>query len=456
MVQVTGMHLRFISLLGLITFFFIAFLLSENRKNIKWNVVLWGIGLQFFFALFLLRADWLVWTPNMAIQTINNFCGYSLLPLISPKIGIYFFEWIKKGFDLISESSTAGAKFLFGNLTDFFILDHALVQDSEGQLTPVEPFIVSAVVAFKVLPIIIFVSACSAILQHLKIIQNIVKGLAWLMQKSMKTSGAETFTTGLLVFLGIESMSAIRGYIEDMTRSELFTIMTAFLATIAVSVMVAYANFGAEPGHLITASLMSAPSAIAFAKILVPETGTPRTTDIKSVDIPIETQNIFDAASQGASLGLTMALNVGALLIVFVGLIHFFDTLTIAITGKTLSSLLSYLFLPFAYLMGVRPEDAGVFSELLAIKSVFNEFLAYQKFQTLIAENQIDTRSLTIATYALCGFANPGSIGIMIGGISSLAPGRRAEIAKMSIQAFIAGTFACFSTACIAGILAVN
>jgi len=450
------MHLRFVSLLGLITFFFIAFLLSENKKNIKWNVVFWGIGLQFFFALFLLRADWLVWTPNMVIHAINSLLGYSLIPLISPKVGIYLFEWIKKGFDLISESSTAGAKFLFGNLTDFFILDHALVQNSEGQLTPVEPFVVSAVVAFKVLPVIIFVSACSAILQHLKIIQNIVRGLAWLMQKSMKTSGAETFTTGLLVFLGIESMSAVRGYIEDMTRSELFTIMTAFLATIAVSVMVAYANFGAEPGHLITASLMSAPSAIAFAKILIPETGTPRTTDIKSVDIPIGSQNIFDAASQGASLGLTMALNVGALLIVFVGIIHLFDTLTIAITGKTLSSLLSYLFLPFAYLMGVQPEDAGVFSELLAIKSVFNEFLAYQKFQTLIAENQINTRTLTIATYALCGFANPGSIGIMIGGISSLAPGRRAEIAKMSIRAFIAGTFACFSTACIAGILAVN
>ncbi|MGC8737010.1 MAG: NupC/NupG family nucleoside CNT transporter [Candidatus Hydrogenedens sp.] len=450
------MYLRFVSLLGLVLFFFIAFLLSENRKNIKWNVVFWGIGLQFFFALFLLRADWIVWIPNMIIHTINSLLGHSLLPLISPKIGIHFFEWIKKGFDLISESSTAGAKFLFGNLTDFFILDHALVQNSEGQLTPMEPFVVSAVVAFKVLPIIIFVSACSAILQHLKIIQKVVKGLAWIMQKSMKTSGAETFTTGLLVFLGIESMSAVRGYIEDMTRSELFTIMTAFLATIAVSVMVAYANFGAEPGHLITASLMSAPSAIAFAKILVPETGIPRTTDIKSVDIPIGTQNIFDAVSQGASLGLTMALNVGALLLVFVGLIHLFDTLTITVTGKTLSSLLSYIFLPFAYLMGVQPKDVYVFSELLAIKSIFNEFLAYQKFQTLIAEHQIDSRSLTIATYALCGFANPGSIGIMIGGISSLAPSRRAEIAMMSVQAFIAGTFACFSTACIAGILVVN
>ncbi len=447
------MHLRFVSLLGLITFFFIAFLLSENKKRIQWNVVIWGIGLQFFFAVLLLRADWLVLIPNACINTFNSLLGYTLIPLISPKIGMYFFEWIKKGFDLITDASTAGAKFLFGNLTDFFILDRALIQNPEGQLTPAEPFVVSAVVAFKVLPVIIFVSACSAILQHLGVIQRIVKGLAWLMQKSMKTSGAETFTTGLLVFLGIESMSAVRGYIEAMTRSELFTIMTAFLATIAASVMVAYANFGAEPGHLITASLMSAPSAIAFAKMLIPETETPRTTDIKSVDIPIDTQNIFDSASQGASLGLTMALNVGALLIAFVGLIHLFDTITIAITGQTLSSLLSYLFLPLAYLMGVRPEDAVTFSELLAIKSVFNEFLAYQKFQTLIAENKIDARSLIIATYALCGFANPGSIGIMIGGISALAPRRRAEIAKMSVKAFIAGTLACFSTACIAGFL---
>lgn len=450
------MHLRVVSLLGLITFFLIAFLLSENKKCIKWNVVFWGIGLQFFFAILLLRADWIVLIPNAIINTINIFWGDTLIPSLSPKIGIYFFEWIKKGFDLITDASTEGARFLFGNLTDFFILDRALIQDSEGQLKSSEPFVVSAVVAFKVLPVIIFVSACSAILQHLGIIQKIVKGLAWLMQRSMKTSGAETFTTGLLVFLGIESMSAVRGYIEDMTHSELFTIMTAFLATIAASVMVAYANFGAEPGHLITASLMSAPSAIAFAKILIPETEKPRTTDIKLVDISIETQNIFDAASQGASLGLTMALNVGALLITFVGLIHLFDTLTISMTGKTLSSLLSYFFLPFSYLMGIRPEDATTFSELLAIKSVFNEFLAYQKFQTLIAEQSIDTRSLTIATYALCGFANPGSIGIMIGGISAMVPTRRAEIAKMSVKAFIAGTLACFSTACIAGILAVN
>jgi len=386
------------------------------------------------------------------INTVNGLAGYPMIPHISPKIGIYFFEWLRRGFDLITEASTAGAKFLFGNLTDFFILDRAMVQNSEGQLVPAEPFVVSAVVAFKVLPVIIFVSACSAILQHLGVIQKIVKGLARLMQRSMKTSGAETFTTGLLVFLGIESMSAVRGYLGDMTRSELFTVMTAFLATIAASVMVAYANFGAEPGHLVAASLMSAPAGIAFAKILVPEAEKPRTVDVKSVDIPIETQNIFDAASQGASLGLSMALNVGALLIVFIGLIHLFDTLTIALIGKTLSSLFSYLFFPFAYLMGVRTADIHIFSELLAIKSVFNEFLAYQKFQTLIAEQQIDPRTLIIATYALCGFANPGSLGIMIGGMSAIVPNRRAEIAKMSIKAFIAGSFACFSTACIAGL----
>ncbi|MCA1900788.1 MAG: NupC/NupG family nucleoside CNT transporter [Candidatus Hydrogenedens sp.] len=447
------MGLRFNSFLGLVVFFLVAFLLSENRKNIRWNVVVWGFGLQFFFALLLLRADWLVLVPNGVLNGIDSILGTDFFPTISPRIGIYLFEWIKKGFDLITEASGAGAQFLFGSLTEFFILDKAMVQNAEGQLVPTQPFVVSAVVAFKVLPVIIFVSACSAILQHLGIIQKIVKGLAWLMQKSMKTSGAETFTTGLLVFLGIESMSAVRGYIENMTRSELFTIMTAFLATIAVSVMVAYANFGAEPGHLITASIMSAPSAIAFAKILIPETETPRTTDVKSVDVPIETQNIFDAASQGASIGLTMALNVGALLIVFVGLIHLCDTITVSVTGKTLSHLLSYLFLPFAYLMGVQTKDISVMSELLAVKSVFNEFLAYQRFQVLIENNMVTHRTLVIATYALCGFANPGSLGIMIGGISALAPQRRAEIATMSIKAFIAGTLACFSTACIAGII---
>jgi len=437
---------RLISLIGLVLFLLFAYLLSEDRKRISWRLVMWGVGLQFFFGVFLLRADLLVYLPNLVLSSLG-------LPLISPKIGIYFFEWIKKGFDLITEASSAGAKFLFGNLSDLFILDKAIVQDASGKMVPAEPFVVSAVVAFKVLPVIIFVSACSAILQHLGIIQLFVKALARLMQKSMKTSGAETFTTGLLVFLGIESMTAVKGYIEDMTRSELFTVMTAFLATIAASVMVAYANFGAEPGHLITASIMSAPAAIVFAKILVPEKGVPRTSDVGGVSIPIETRNIFDAASQGASLGLTMALNVGAMLIVFVGLIHLFDFITISIFGKSLSSLLSYIFLPFAYLLGVRHADVFVFSELLAIKSIFNEFLAYQRFQDLIANGLVSKRTITVATYALCGFANPGSLGIMIGGISALAPQRRGEIANMSVKAFIAGTLACFSTACVAGFL---
>lgn len=438
--------LRFLSLIGLFVFFAIAYLISEDRSKISWRVVFWGIGLQFFFGIFLLRADLLVFLPNHILALIG-------FPGISPRIGIYFFEWVKKGFDLITEASSAGARFLFGNLSDFFILDKATVQDTEGKMVTIQPFVVSAVVAFKVLPVIIFVSACSAILQHLGVIQFFVKMLARLMQRSMKTSGAETFTTGLLVFLGIESMTAVKGYIEEMTRSELFTIMSAFLATIAASVMVAYANFGAEPGHLITASIMSAPSAIAFAKLLIPERGVPKTLDVKGVSIQVETRNIFDAASQGASLGLTMALNVGAMLIVFVGLIHLFDTITQSIVGKSLSSILSYIFLPFACLMGIRYEDLFIFSELLAIKSVFNEFLAYQKFQDLIANGIVEKRTITIATYALCGFANPGSLGIMIGGISALAPHRRSEIANMSMKAFIAGTLACFSTACVAGFL---
>ncbi len=437
---------RLMSVVGLIVFLLLGYLLSEDRRRISWRVVMWGVGLQFFFGVFLLRADLLVYLPNVILGSLG-------LPQISPKVGIYFFEWIKKGFDLITEASGAGAKFLFGNLSELFILDKALVQDASGKMVSAEPFVVSAVVAFKVLPVIIFVSACSGILQHVGVIQFFVKVLARLMQRSMKTSGAETFTTGLLVFLGIESMTAVKGYIEDMTRSELFTIMTAFLATIAASVMVAYANFGAEPGHLITASIMSAPAAIAFAKILVPERGVPRTIDVSGVSISVETRNIFDAASQGASLGLSMALNVGAMLIVFVGLIHFFDVITQSLFSKSLSELLSYVFLPFAYLMGVKQSDVLVFSELLAVKSIFNEFLAYQRFQDLIAKGAVEKRTITVATYALCGFANPGSLGIMIGGISALAPQRRGEIANMSVKAFIAGTLACFSTACVAGFL---
>lgn len=423
--------LRLVSAAGLFAMIALAWLCSENRRLFPFRLVAWGISLQFVLGLLILRTGF----------------GRSL------------FEGVKSGFDIITAASQQGAEFLFGNLTQFFLIESVYVPGPEG-LEAQEMFAVSAVVAFKVLPVIIFVSGLSAILQYLGVIQAFVRFFAWLMRRSLKTSGAETFGATLLIFLGIESMSAIRAYVNRMTRSELFVIMSAFLATIAASVMVAYASFGAEPGHLLAASLMSAPAAIALAKIMIPETGTPETAGDIHVEIEQDSHNIFDASARGAQTGLTMALNVGAVLIVFVGLIYLVDLVTVGITGQTLTQLAGWFFRPFAFMLGVPWQDVGAVSELLATKSVFNEFLAYEQMQHLVpgqaAEGvaTLDPRSVTIATYALCGFANPGSLGILIGGLAALAPERRGDIAGLCGRAFIAGSLAAFMTACVAGILA--
>lgn len=416
--------LRGLSVVGLLCLLGLAWLISEDRRSISVRLVAWGMGLQLLFGLLVLR------TP----------------------FGEPFFARVKTGFDVITDASTTGAAFLFGNLTKFFLVESVLTPGPGGMVTEA-PFAVSAVLAFKVLPLIIFVSGLAAILQHLRVIQTVVRGMAWLMRRTMGTSGAETVSASLLVFLGIESVSAVSTYLRRMTRSEIFTIMTAFLATIAVSVMVTYASFGAAPGHLLAASLMSAPAALVFAKLLVPETGTPETSGAVKVAIEVESHSVFDAAARGASLGLNMALQVGALLIVFVGLIYLLDLVTTGVTGYPLTGLLGWVFRPFAFIMGVSWADIGPVSELLATKSVFNEFLAYEQLQPLIAEGTLQPRSVTIVTYALCGFANPGSLGIMIGAMAGMAPERRAEVAQLSVKAFVAGTFACFATACVAGLL---
>jgi CNT family concentrative nucleoside transporter len=416
--------LRCISLAGLVCMAALAWLISENRRAVPWRVVGWGVGLQFGFGLLVLGTGF----------------------------GRVFFEWVRRAFDVITASSNAGASFVFGNLHRVFILDEATVLGAGGP-ERVEGFAVGAVIAFQVLPVIIFVAALSAILQHLGVVQAVVRAMAWLMRRTLRTSGAETFGTALLVFLGIESASAIAGYLPRMTRSEIFTLMTAFLATIAASVMVAYAGFGAQPGHLLAASLMSAPAALLMAKLIVPETGAPETLGSGRIEIEVESHNVFDAAARGGAIGLNMALNVAAMLIIFVGLIHMLDLGLTAVTGYSATALLGWLFRPVAFLMGVPLQDVPAVAELLATKSVFNEFLAYQALQPLIESGQLQPRSITIATYALCGFANPGSLGILIGALAALLPERRAEVAALSVKAFVAGTLACFTTACVAGVL---
>lgn len=396
---------RLVSLGGLVCMVGLAWTCSENRWKVNWRLVVWGVGLQIAIAVLILK---------------------------TPLEGVVF-AGMAAAVDLLTQSTLAGASFVFGNLSTDFEVD--------------------AIIAFQALPVIIFVSAIAAVLYHLRVIQAVVYGLAWLMRRTLKTSGAETFASALLVFLGIESMTAVRGYIKEMTRSELCTVMTAFMATIAGSVMVVYATFGAEPGHLLAASLMSAPAAIVMAKIMVPELGEPKTSGAHRIEVPVESHNVIDAAARGASEGLMLALNVGAMLIVFIGLIFLVNEPLEALLGVSLEQIMGWVFYPFAVVMGVPLGDAVPVAELLGKKTIVNEFFAYEGLQEIIAGGTLSPRSITIATYALCGFANPGSLGILIAGMAGLAPERRKEITQLGLRAFVAGTLACFSTACIAGIL---
>lgn len=400
--------LRGMSLLGIAAIIFICCLLSENRRKIDWRLVAWGLGLQVILGVLVLDT----------------------------RFGNTFFGLVDKAFNILNDCTKEGSRFLFGKLVD--------------------DYSIGAIVAFQVLPVIIFVSSLSMVLVHLRVIQAVVNGMAYIMRRSMKTSGAETFAAALQVFMGIESLPASRGYLEAMTRSELFVIMVTFMGTIASSVMVAYASFGAQPGHLLAASLMCAPAALLISKILVPETGTPRTDGSTRVDIPIESRNVVDAAARGASDGLDLALNVGAVLIAFIGLVYLLNLAVKGITGLSFETIMSWVFYPFALLMGVSWHDAGTVAELLGKKTVLNEFLAYAELKPLIAKGALSPRSVTIATYALCGFANPGSLGILLGALNNLVPGRRSEFARLGLLSLIAGTFTSFMTACIAGVLTAD
>lgn len=396
---------RIVGIFGILVFIGIALALSENRGKVVWRLVGWGMGLQFVFAVLILRTG-----P-----------------------GKHFFDLAKKFFDKLIEFSNAGAVFLFGTLvTDLNI---------------------GAVMAFHALPIIVFVSALAGIFYHLGIIQKFVSATAWIMQRSLKTSGAESLAAALFIFLGIESTTAIPVYIRKMTRSEIFTLMTAFMSTIAGSVMGVYVAFGASAGHLLAASIMSAPAAITIAKIMIPETGEPLTRGSVTFRPQIGSANVIDAAANGAAEGLKLALNIGAMLIAFVGLITMLNFVINWIAGITFTQLLGYFFLPFAYLLGIPFADALNVSHLLGMKTVLNEFLAYQEMRTLITQGQLSPRAVTISTYALCGFANFGSIAILIGGLGGIDPHRRGEVAALGIKALIAGTLAAFMTACFAGIL---
>ncbi len=443
--------LRLVSLFGLVCMMALAWALSERRQRIPWRIVLWGLGLQFAVGLLLLPTPVQTYVLQPMFKAFVWLITFGCIETQSTP-GEIVFVGMAKVVDLLTGATIEGAKFIFGTLsTDYNI---------------------GAVMAFQVLPVIILVSSIAGILFHFHIIQAVVWFMAWLMRRTLKTSGAETFGTALLVFMGIESMTAIRAYIAAMTRSELCTVMTAFMATIAGSVMVVYATFGAEPGNLLAASLMSAPAAILISKLMVPETETPATQGFGGIKVEVESTNVVDAAARGAAQGLNLALNVAAMIIAFLGLVYILnmalETMSRpllamlyapmaashgwpALESISLQSLFGFLFTPFAFLMGVPRADLLEAGQLLGVKTVMNEFLAYAQLKDL--RDVMSPRGVTIITYALCGFANPGSLAIIIAGMTGLAPERQKDIVQLGLKAFIGGTLACFMTACVAGVI---
>jgi CNT family concentrative nucleoside transporter len=301
-----------------------------------------------------------------------------------------------------------------------------------------------------------------AVLYHLGVVQRVVDALARVLARTMRVSGAESLAAVANLFVGmVESALIVRPYLESMTRSELFSLMTLGMATVAGSVLLAYVGMlgGDYAGHLATASLLSAPAGLMLAKVMVPETETPRTASGAGASVERTAVNVIDAAAQGALAGLRLAAYVGALLVAFVALIALLNDVLgglggwLGIEGLTLQRLLGALLAPLAWLMGVPWEDAARVGSLLGLKTVLNEFIAYQELARLIESGALQPRSAVIASYALCGFANFGSLAILLGGIGGLAPSRRAEVARFGLRSILSGSLAAFMTACVAGLL---
>jgi CNT family concentrative nucleoside transporter len=305
--------------------------------------------------------------------------------------------------------------------------------------------------AFQVLPTIIFIAALFAILYYLGVMQFVVRLFAFGMRRVMKASGAESLNVAASIFMGqTEAPLTIRPYLPEMTRSELMTVMTSGMAHISGGIMAAYILFGIEARHLLTAVIMTAPGTLMMAKMFVPETGYPKTMGTVSLEVEKTDVNIIDAAGRGTAEGLHLALNVGAMLISFLALVAMLNA-GLGLVGLSMQQILGWGFAPLAWSMGVPWQDATTVGNLLGTRMVLNEFVAYSQLGPL--KDVLDPRSFTIATFALCGFANFSSIGIQIGGIGALAPNRRHDLARLGIRAMVAGTLANFVTATIAGFL---
>ncbi|MCM1992862.1 NupC/NupG family nucleoside CNT transporter [Oceanirhabdus seepicola] len=403
---------KIVGIIGLFVLIGIAVLCSEDRKKINWKLVGIGIIMQIAFAFLILKFE-----P-----------------------GKNFFQWMSNGITLLLDFTKEGSTFLFGNLMNI---------ESTG-----------FVWALQILPTIIFFSSFMSILYHIGAMQLIVKVLAKGMVKLLGTSGAETLSAVANIFVGqTEAPLVIKPFIKTMTRSELLTVMTGGMATVAGGVMAGYAAMGVDPGHLLAASIMSAPASLIIAKIMLPEKEEPVTKGKVQMDLSSSHANVIEAAATGASEGLTLALNVGAMLLAFTALVALVNGVisgvgnAIGMDYLNLSWILGRLFAPLAYVMGIPSADIIAAGDLLGQKVVLNEFVAYANLAPMISSGALQPKTIVILTYALCGFANFSSIAIQIAGIGGLAPSRKSEIAQLGIKSLIGGSLAAFMTASIAGIL---
>ena len=402
---------QLIGIMGIVVLLSIAYAISENRKEINYRTVLWGLGLQFIFAILILK------TP----------------------IGRPIFSYVDKIISKLISFADKGSEFVFSSQVDNMGFHPAFES-----------------VAFRLLPTIIFFSALISILYHYKIIQFVIKHVSRLMQKTMHTSGPETLSVSANIFVGqTEAPLMIRPYVNKMTKSELVAVMVGGFATAAGGVLAIYAKWldtiPGIAGHLMSASVMSAPAALVIAKIIYPETNKVSSNEVE-LDSENPSVNAMDALGNGTIIGLKLAVNVGAMLISFISIIALLNYF-LGMVGVSIESVLGTIFKPLAWTMGIPWNESTMVGSLMGKKIVFTEFVAFADLRTLIANNEISDRAAIITSYALCGFANFGSIGIQLGGIGGIAPNRRKDIAQLIFKAMIGGALASWLTATLAGIL---
>lgn len=410
--------MKIVSILGVIAFLSIAWAISENRRRFPIRAVAAGLVLQFLFALFILKTG-----PGLAI-----------------------FQWARDTAMKVLGFANEGAAMVFGPLANDEVLSSTFGVGN------------AFILAVPVFSTIVFVSALSSLLFHWGVLQKIVEGLAWAMKSIMRSSGSESLAAAANIFMGqTEAPLVVKPYISGMTRSEIMSLMTGGMATIAGSVLAIYVALGVDAGHLITASVLSAPGALLMAKILIPETESSQTAAGARVQIETPAENSIDALCLGARDGIMLTLNVLAMLVAFVATISLANFLLAAVFSPffdnpwTIQQVFGYTQLPFAWLMGIPAQDCLEISKALGNRIVFNEFLGYQALVS--TEAPLDERSRTLAAYALCGFANFGSIAIQIGGIGQLVPERRRDLAALGVRSMIGGILTCYLTASIVGVI---